>query len=135
MKNFAPSPYDIRAAFAVLQPDLRATPVAVGPTLYESLDRDFDAFHGHWLFSRYAFSEPWPSWERHPAGDEIVYLLSGDVTFVLEGEDVEREVRLSRPGSYVIVPRNTWHTARPHTATEMLFITPGEGTEHRKTVD
>lgn len=131
MKNHTPSPHDLQAAFTVLQPDLRATPVAVGPTLYEDIDRDFNGFRGHWLFSRYAFSEPWSNWERHPAGDEIVYLLAGDVTFVLEIDGSETQVRLSRAGSYVIVPANTWHTARPHAPSEMLFITPGEGTEHR----
>jgi len=131
MKNANVEPLDIRSAFTVLRPDLQATPVQVTPTLYQDIDRDFDRFRGHWLFSRYAFAEPWPSWERHPAGDEIVYLLSGDVTFVLETENGETALRLSAPGSYVIVPRNTWHTARPHVPTEMLFITPGEGTENR----
>lgn len=122
---------DIASTFAVLAPDLRATPVDVSATLYADLDRDFNAFRGHWLFSRHAFSEAWPSWERHPAGDEIVFLLSGDVTLVLETPAGESEIRLSRPGSYLVVPSNTWHTARPNAASEMLFITPGEGTENR----
>lgn len=123
--------HDIVSTFAVLAPDTRVTPVNVSSTLYAELDRDFAAFRGHWLFSRHAFSEAWSSWERHPAGDEIVFLLSGDVTLVLDTPLGESNTRLSRAGSYLIVPANTWHTARPHAPSEMLFITPGEGTEHR----
>ena len=37
-------------------------------------------------------------------------------------------VRVSEPGTYVVVPKGAWHTARPHAATTMLFVTPGEGT-------
>ena len=125
------SPLDIRSMFAVLSPELNATPVTVSPSLYEELDRDFDAFRGHWLFSRYAFSEAWSSWERHPAGDEIVFLLSGDVSLVLETSAGKSTIRLSHPGSYAIIPKNTWHTAQPDAPSEMLFITPGEGTENR----
>jgi hypothetical protein len=35
----------------------------------------------------------------------------------------------------VVVPRNTWHTARVSGTTRMLFITPGEGTEIRADPD
>jgi hypothetical protein len=34
-------------------------------------------------------------------------------------------------GSYVVVPKGVWHTARTSVATRMLFVTPGEGTENR----
>lgn len=131
MSKTSPAVLDISSTFTVLQPDLRASPVELTPTIYADLDRDFDGFRGRWLMSQHSSDKPWSSWERHPAGDEIVYLLSGDVTVVLEVDGAEKEVRLSRAGSYAIVPRNTWHTARPHEKSEMLFITPGEGTENR----
>jgi hypothetical protein len=35
------------------------------------------------------------------------------------------------PGDYVLVPRGIWHTVRVHTPSSVLFITPGEGTQHR----
>lgn len=123
--------HDIAATFAVLAPHLEVTPVQVTPTIYQELDRDFNEFRGHWLLSRYAFSEAWPSWERHPAGDEIVLLVSGDVTLRLETASGVSEVRMSSAGSYFIVPANTWHTMQPHSPAETLFITPGEGTENR----
>jgi hypothetical protein len=40
-------------------------------------------------------------------------------------------VRLNVPGSYVLIPRATWHTAKVHIPSSVLFITPGEGTQHR----
>lgn len=83
------------------------------------------------LMSAITFSESWPTWERHPAGEELVMLLSGTATVVLEECGQEREVRLSEPGAYVLVPQNVWHTARTDVPTTMLFLTPGAGTEHR----
>ena len=37
-------------------------------------------------------------------------------------------IRMTEPGTFVIVPRNTWHTARVRRPSIMMFITPGEGT-------
>lgn len=86
--------------------------------------------HGR-LMSAFTFSEPWPTWERHPTGAELVMLLSGAATLVLHESGQEHTVRLSKPGSYVLVPQNVWHTARTSVPTTMLFLTPGAGTEHR----
>lgn len=83
------------------------------------------------LMSAFTFSEPWSTWECHPAGEELVMLLSGVATVVLEESGQERFVRLSDLGSYVLVPRNVWHTAKTTVPTTMLFLTPGAGTEHR----
>jgi len=83
------------------------------------------------LMSAFTFSEPWSTWERHPAGEELVMLLSGTATIVLQDSGQERAVQLSDPGSYVLVPQNVWHTAKTTVPTTMLFLTPGAGTEHR----
>ena len=84
--------------------------------------------------SAFAFSEPWATWERHPGGDELVMLLSGAVTLVLDVMGEEQSVLLTEPGAYVLVPRGTWHTAKTSVPTTMLFLTPGAGTEHRPVV-
>ncbi len=42
--------------------------------------------------------------------------------------EAPRTVRVNQPGSYVMVPKSAWHTARPLEPTSMLFVTPGEGT-------
>jgi len=116
--------------FAVLKPGLGVDTVDVTPSLYADLDADYAAFRGHLLISSHEFNGDWPTWERHPAGDEIVMLLSGAVTLVLKTESGEESVSLDAPGAFVVVPRNTWHTARVSAPARMLFITPGEGTEN-----
>ena len=89
-----------------------------------------DLERGH-LVMAFAFAAPWDSWEMHPHGEEIVMLLSGEATFVLETAQGLERVRLGRAGEFVVVPRGTWHTADTEIATTMLFITAGAGTEHR----
>ncbi len=83
------------------------------------------------LMSAFTFSSPWSTWERHPAGEELVMLLSGNATVLLEESDKQRSVQLRDPGSFVLIPPNVWHTAKTNVPTTMLFLTPGVGTEHR----
>ena len=84
------------------------------------------------LLSLFAFDGPWDNWEIHPNGDEIVLLLEGAALMTLEGADGQTDtVRLDSPGSFVLIARGTWHTARTDTQARMLFITDGEGTRHR----
>jgi quercetin dioxygenase-like cupin family protein len=72
----------------------------------------------------------WDVWERHPGGQEVVYLLSGRVDLVQEIDGSDHVVAL-RPGQAVINPTNVWHTAMVHEPGLALFITPSQGTEHR----
>ena len=118
--------------FAVLKPDLQVRTVDVSPSLYADLDSEYSGFKGHVLIASHEFSEDWPTWERHPAGDEIVMILSGKATLVLRTTSGEESVVLDKPGSYVVIPHNTWHTARVSQLSRMLFVTPGEGTENRE---
>ncbi len=73
-------------------------------------------------------TETWTSWERHPAGDEVVVLLSGKVDVVQDLPDGRRVVELL-PGRAVINPRDVWHTSDVHEPGDALFITPGAGTQ------
>ncbi len=72
----------------------------------------------------------WDTWERHPAGEEVVFLISGRVDLVQEIDGAEHIVEL-HAGEATINPPNVWHTARVHEAGPALFITPGRGTEHK----
>lgn len=93
------------------------------------------SFHHEFLVSAYDMDADWQSWEMHPKGDEIVCLLSGRVTFVLALADGEQAVELSENGAFLIVPKGTWHTAKVHEPSHMLFITAGEDTQHRPLAD
>jgi quercetin dioxygenase-like cupin family protein len=72
----------------------------------------------------------WTSWERHPAGDEVVVALSGHQTLIQEVDGEQHRIEL-HAGQAVINPRGVWHTADVHEPGSALFITPGRGTEHR----
>jgi len=74
--------------------------------------------------------QTWTSWERHPAGDEVVVMLSGHTTLVQDVDGRETRIEL-RAGQAAINPRGVWHTADVHEPGPALFITPGRGTEHR----
>ena len=124
-----PNSYKLESTFVVMHPDLSATPIGVTPRVFEELNERFDNFRGRWLVSSFSFDKEWSTWEMHPAGDEIVCLLSGRASFELEGRGHVAE--LAEPGSFLVVPRGTWHTAHTNVPTAMLFITPGEGTQNK----
>jgi len=117
--------------FIVMSPAKTVTVESVNPSLYQKLDQDYDGFKGHELIAVHNFSEDWNSWEMHPNGDELVVLISGEITFTFELEQGEQSTVLDQLGSCLIVPRGVWHTAFVERAAQVLFITPGEGTEHR----
>ena len=121
--------HDLESTFVVLDRAHAATTIEVTPTIWQELGEKFEGFEGRVLVSAFEFDKDWSSWERHPAGDEIVCLVSGDVTMMLEGQ--ARGVRLTQPGSYVVIPRNTWHTAKTSVPTKMIFVTPGKDTDHK----
>lgn len=126
------SPNDILSTYVHFQDGGRADTVPVSESFWRELAAGkLPKLDQGRLMTAFTFSEPWPTWERHPAGEELVLLLSGSVTLVLDEQGQERVVQLTSPGSYVLVPQNTWHTARTSEPTTVLFLTPGAGTEHR----
>lgn len=87
--------------------------------------------HGQkWLIGEYDFDSDWPSWEMHPNGDEIVYLLSGAMDFILEENQSNRVIELRSKG-LIIVPRGIWHTAKVYEPSRILGVTLGGGTRAR----
>lgn len=125
-------PAHIQSSFVVVNKSLLADVVAITDTIGADLDARYGDFAGHSLIASFRFDEDWPTWEIHPEGDEFVCLLSGDADVILDADDGEQRVRLNTPGSFVIVPKGTWHTAKVHAPTTMLFVTPGQGTENRE---
>ena len=124
------NPFNLATEGAVFTPSLDAKTKALSPTFYPELETEFNGFAGHVLISQHHFAEDWPTWEVHPAGDEFVTLITGDITLVLWQDQQEHTLRLSTPSDFVIIPKGVWHTARVHAPTTMLFVTPGEGTKN-----
>lgn len=123
---------DILRTYLHVRDGGRTDTVPVSGTFWEELAAGkHPQFDQGRLMSAFTFSTPWPVWERHPAGEELVMLLSGAAILVLEESGLERTVALNDPGAYVLVPPNVWHTARASAPTTLLFLTPGAGTEHR----
>lgn len=70
-------------------------------------------------------------WELHPDGDETLTLLSGRIDVVLEAPDGEQTIEL-HPGGSALVPAGVWHRQVVLAESELLFMTPGDTTQHRK---
>jgi mannose-6-phosphate isomerase-like protein (cupin superfamily) len=123
---------DIQHTYLHVQDGGVTLPMPVSETFWQELSSGaYPQLEQGRLMSAYTFSEPWAVWERHLAGEELVLLLSGSATLVLQEPLGEREVLLNAVGAYVLIPTGVWHTARTTVATTMLFLTPGAGTEHR----
>ena len=127
-------PLDFSSTCLRLRADASIEALPIDNTFWQRMmSGELGNFHNEFLITCGTFDRDWPNWEMHPNGDEIVCLLSGSVTFILEEPHRTQEIALSDNGSYVVVPKGTWHTAKPRGQCRMLFITPGEGTQHRPT--
>lgn len=125
-------PHALSGTYLRLRPDTSVEPLHAGNDFWPRLmSGKLGDFHHEYLVTTFAYDEDWPNWEMHPNGDEVVLLLEGATTMVLEIEGRERLVELNAACSYVVVPRGTWHTSRTRSPCRMLFITAGEGTQHR----
>src|SRR5262245_36741156 len=123
------SAFDPFETFAYLGDDRGVALLDVTADFWERLASRTDLGGGR-LVSAYRFAKDWSNWERHPAGDEYVVQFAGAMDFVLDVDGGERIVEL-RGRAAVVVPRNVWHTARVLEPSDAMFITRGDGTEHR----
>lgn len=82
------------------------------------------------LVSFSAHEADWSSWERHPAGDELVIVVSGRLVVIQELASGENRVELG-PRQGLVNPSGAWHTADVLEPGGALYITPGAGTAHR----
>ena len=83
------------------------------------------------LVTTHTFTEDWTSWEMHPAGDEVVLCLTGEMTLHQEFADGRSETVTIGAGEYAINSPGVWHTADVAGQATALFITAGLGTQHR----
>jgi len=68
--------------------------------------------------------------EMHPDGDELLYLVSGEVTVCLELGDGDRIVEM-HSGDALVVPQGVWHKVTLREPGTLIHITPGPNAEHR----
>jgi len=82
------------------------------------------------LLSVLSMAADWTNWEMHPAGDEILFMLEGKATFILDLPDGLKEIALNS-GRLLVIPKGVWHTAKVSEPARLLAITAGLGTQHR----
>jgi mannose-6-phosphate isomerase-like protein (cupin superfamily) len=62
--------------------------------------------------------------ELHPDGDELLYLVEGQVDLILDEAAGERRIPLSA-GQAFVVPRGVWHRVVVTAPCRLLHFTPG----------
>ena len=109
-----------------------AEPQFTGPEWYDAyVERHHDDMGEGRLVSLFRFDESWTSWEMHPAGDEVVCCLQGQMVLHQELTDGSTERYELAPGDYAINPPGAWHTADADGPVVALFVTVGKDTSHR----
>ena len=83
------------------------------------------------LVTLHKFRESWGVWEMHPHGTELVICIAGQITLHQRHPDGIEEAIALGPGEYAINAPGVWHTADVPGEATVLFVTAGEGTEHR----
>ncbi len=122
--------FDPFATIVHLRGDGRALPVAWTPDVFQKLvtgarDRVIGAKHGAEPADFHA-----DEWEMHPGGDELLYLLAGLLDVILDEPAGERSFGL-HGGQACVVPSGVWHRLILRQPSDLLFITPAHGTQHR----
>lgn len=121
-------PWKLGQSFAHLCEDGGVMPVALNDDFWSD---GVNALPPGRLISQFRTDADWTVFEMHPDGDEWIYQLSGAIVLILDTDEGEVKHKL-RAGEFTIVPKGVWHTADVEEPGESLFITPGEGTQHRE---
>ena len=121
--------FSLDSTYIHLQPDESALAMEGGPAFWAGIADRHDLDHGR-LMGSTEQSADWDHWERHPAGEEILVLMSGELELVLDTGKGEQRAVLE-PGQTFIVPKGVWHRGIVKKPGKLMFITPGAGTEHR----
>jgi len=125
-----PNPaFDVTATYVHLPDGGAAMTVDCTPEFWRELASGERRYDGR-LMTAHHVSGDMTHWEMHPAGEEL--LVSAGATFeaIFQRKDGEETVALA-PGMACIVPRGTWHRIRVIDPGVLVFITQGEGTEHK----
>jgi mannose-6-phosphate isomerase-like protein (cupin superfamily) len=106
-----------------------AVPIAVDNNFWERVGEDAALQEGR-LVTFFRLDRSNMHWEMHPAGDELLFLVSGKTAIVLDDGTARRKVSM-KAGEALIVPQGVWHTLEIAEPGDLLAITRGAGTEVR----
>jgi quercetin dioxygenase-like cupin family protein len=129
MPSSNPATFDLKATYIHLTDGAAATPMAGGADFWRTIGEKTELAEGRLIIKSYQ-SADWPHWEMHPAGDEVLYLASGELELILDMDGREHRVSF-RAGETFIVPKGIWHRALVRVPGDLIGITRGWGTEHR----
>ena len=74
---------EILSSYLHFRDDGRADVLPASESFWEELSRGvYPQLDQGRLMSAFTFFEPWATWERHPTGEELIMLLSGEATLV-----------------------------------------------------
>lgn len=122
--------FDLRKTYVNLDPNGAAERIDVTEDFWASLGDGRRRLDGY-LITVSDIRDDMAHWEMHPNGNEVLYLLSGKLDIVIEQAGREQRVPLRPEKPGVVVPSGAWHRAVVVEPGRMMFITWGEGTEHR----
>jgi quercetin dioxygenase-like cupin family protein len=121
--------FSLDSTYIHLRPNESALAMEGGAKFWAGIEGRHELDHGR-LMGSTGQNADWNHWERHPAGEEILTLLSGELELVLDTERGEERASL-KAGQTFIVPKGVWHRGIVKKPGQLMFLTPGSGTEHR----
>ena len=123
--------FDLIGTYINLRADGGVQRIEIGPTFWPDVmaGKHPELEEGR-LVAVFPYDGNWTSAEMHPAGDELVYVLSGAVDLILQEPGGDRAIPLEA-GEGQVVPKGVWHTARVRARAKVLHVTAGAGTQHR----
>jgi mannose-6-phosphate isomerase-like protein (cupin superfamily) len=72
------------------------------------------------------------TWEMHPDGDEVLFLLDGAIDVALAGDgETQTDLLSLASGQGCVVEPGTWHRLLLREPSRLLFVTPAGGTRMR----
>lgn len=122
--------FDLRKTYVTLDAKGKAKRIDVTEDFWASLGDGRRRLDGY-LITVSDIRNDMPHWEMHPNGDEVLYLLSGKLDILIEQDGREQRVPLRPEDPGLVVPAGAWHRAVAVEPGWMMFVTWGEGTEHR----
>ena len=110
-----------------IEAELATLPVLHGYSPETPADKAAEAFatlaafrDGSVFAGRFLGESPW---ERHPKGDELVHILSGETTLTILTDDGPQVLEM-KAGMLTVVPRGCWHRFRAPDGVTVLTATP-----------